>query len=112
MDAETRWWVKLISYIFLSMIGGCLGYLMRSFDSGEKPSLVRFLVEGFAAGFAGVLILLLCRAAGIGEEMTGVIVGVGGWLGASATIRKLEPFVFRKVGVSNELDNKQDPTLR
>lgn len=112
MDAETRWWVKLVSYIALSVIGGFLGYLMRAFDAGQKPSLGRFLVEGFAAGFAGVLILLLCRATGVGEEMTGVIVGVGGWLGASATIRKLEPFVFRKAGVSNGPDNEQDSTLR
>lgn len=112
MDAETRWWVKLFSYIFLSVIGGVLGYIMRSLDSGQKPSLSRSLVEGTAAGFAGVLIILLCRVAGIGEEMTGVIVGIGGWLGASATIRKLEPFVFRKIGGSNGPSNEQDPTLR
>lgn len=102
MDAETRWWVKLVSYISLSVIGGILGYIMRSLDAGTKPSIGRSLVEGTAAGFAGVLIILLCRVSGVGEEMTGVIVGIGGWLGASATIRKLEPFVFRKVGASDE----------
>lgn len=104
MDSETRWWVKLISYITLSMVGGVLGYLMRAFDSKEKPTVIRALVEAFSAGFAGLLILLLCRVMNIGEEMTGVIVGVGGWLGASATIRKIEPFVFRKVGGEDEPD--------
>lgn len=107
MDSETRWWIKLASYVALAITGGVLGYLMRALESGQKPSLSRFLVEGFSAGFAGLLILLLCRVGGVGEEMTGVIVGVGGWLGASATIRKLEPLVFKRVGVSNESDNKQ-----
>lgn len=105
MDAETRWWIKLVSYLSLSVLGGVLGYIMRTLDSGQRPSLGRCIVEGAAAGFAGVLIILLCRVAGIGEEMTGLIVGVGGWLGATATIRKLEPFVFRKIGGTDE---KQD----
>lgn len=106
MDSETRWWVKLVSYIFLAFTGGVLGYLMRTLESGQRPNLTRSLIEGLSAGFAGLLILLLCRVGGVGEEMTGVIVGVGGWLGASATIRKLEPLVvFKRVGGDN---GKQD----
>lgn len=107
MDSETRWWIKLAAYVSLAITGGVLGYLMRTLESGQKPSLARFLVEGFSAGFAGLLILLLCRVGGVGEEMTGVIVGVGGWLGASATIRKLEPLVFKRAGVGNEPNNEQ-----
>lgn len=107
MDADTRWWIKLISYLSLSVLGGILGYIMRTLDAGERPSLCRCVVEGAAAGFAGVLIILLCRVAGIGEEMTGLIVGVGGWLGATATIRKLEPFVFRKIGGGNDGTDKE-----
>ena len=107
MDNDTRWWIKLTSYVVLAIIGGILGYLMRALESGQKPNIGRFVVEGLSAGFAGLLILLLCRVGGVGEEMTGVIVGVGGWLGASATIRKLEPLVFKRAGVSDESDNKQ-----
>lgn len=98
MDADTRWWIKLGAYLLLAVIGGVLGYLMRTLENGHKPSLLRSLLEGAAAGFAGLLILLLCQVSGIGPEMTGVIVGIGGWLGASATIRKIEPLVFKPLG--------------
>ncbi len=98
MDADTRWWVKLGAYVLLAVVGGVLGYLMRALENGQKPSLLRSLLEGTAAGFTGLLLLLLCQVSGIGLEMTGVIVGIGGWLGASATIRKLEPLVFKNLG--------------
>lgn len=98
MDADTRWWVKLGAYVLLAVIGGVLGYLMRALENGHKPSLMRSVLEGTAAGFTGLLLLLLCQVSGIGPEMTGVIVGIGGWLGASATIRKIEPLVFKPLG--------------
>lgn len=101
MDADTRWWIKLGAYLVLAVIGGVLGYLMRAIENGHKPSLLRSLLEGATAGFAGLLILLLCQVSGIGPEMTGVIVGIGGWLGASATIRKIEPLVFKNLGGQN-----------
>ncbi len=96
MDPEVRWWAKLVGYLALAMIGGALGYIMRTMDAGQQPSFTRVLVEALAAGFAGLLIIFLCQVSNIGELMTGVIVGIGGWLGATATIRRLEPFVFRK----------------
>lgn len=102
MDAETRWWTKLIAFISLAVVGGILGYLMRTLEAGHKPSLSRSILEGVAAGFAGLLLLLLCRMAGFSEEATGIIVGVGGWLGASATIRRLEPIAFAKFGVKKD----------
>lgn len=94
MDAETRWWTRLIAYIALAATGGILGYIMRSMDQNVRPSLARSLVEGLAAGFAGVILLFLCQALDVDDKMIGVIVGVGGWLGASATIRRLEPLAF------------------
>lgn len=101
MDADTRWWMKLGAYLVLAVIGGILGYLMRALENGHRPSLLRSVLEGSAAGFAGLMLLLLCQVSGIGPEMTGVIVGIGGWLGASATIRKLEPLVFKNLGGPN-----------
>lgn len=101
MDSDTRWWVKLGAYLSLAVVGGILGYLMRTLENGQKPSLLRSLLEGLAAGFTGLLLLLLCQVSGIGPEMTGVIVGIGGWLGASATIRRIEPFVFKPYGGRN-----------
>lgn len=94
MDAETRWWTRLIAYIALASLGGVLGYIMRALDQDQRPSLFRSIMEGVAAGFAGVILLLLCQALEVDEKMIGVIVGVGGWLGASATIRRLEPIAL------------------
>lgn len=101
MDGDQAWWMKLAAYTGLAWVGGALGYLMRALDQGLKPSAVRAFVESSAAAFAGLLFYLACTAANISPEMTGVIVGVAGWLGASASIRLLEPFV-KKVGVPNE----------
>lgn len=109
MDADTRWWLKLAAYIALAIVGGILGYLMRALENGHKPSLLRSLLEGLAAGFTGLLLLLLCQVSGIGPEMTGVIVGIGGWLGASATIRKIEPLVFKPLGGRD--GNPPDPSM-
>lgn len=99
---DEKWWTKLTAYLALAVVGGILGHALRTLDKGEKLSWARSILEGLAAGFAGLLIFLLCRTLGVSEEMTGVIVGVGGWLGASATIRRIEPIAFGRFGAKNE----------
>ncbi len=103
-DPWNSWWIKVIAFCLLSAIGGSLGYLMRTIDSRKKIKWQRVLLEGAAAGFVGLIIMLLCLAAGLSYQWTGVVVGVSGWLGASATIRLIELHVFKKLG----LDKIQD----
>lgn len=102
MNDEHTWWLKMAAYTGLAWIGGALGYVMRTLDKGVRPSVARAIVEASAAAFAGVLFYLACSAANFSHEMTGVIVGVSGWLGASASIRLLEPLVKKKMGVPND----------
>ncbi len=104
------WWVKAIAYAAFASIGGMLGHLMRTFD--KRPiSWGKCILEGIAAGFVGLLMLLVCDAMGLGEQWTGVIVGVSGWLGANATIRMIESLVRKRLGIDPavKLDNLDPP---
>jgi hypothetical protein len=101
MDDQTAlaWWLKALAYAAFSSLGGALGHLMRSLDKKERISWGRCIVESIAAGFVGLLVLLMCEAMGVGAQWTGVIVGVSGWLGASATIRMLEMAMRKRLGL-------------
>lgn len=106
MDDQTAlaWWLKALAYAAFSSIGGALGHLMRSIDKKERISWGRCTVESIAAGFVGLLVLLMCEAMGVGPQWTGVIVGVSGWLGASATIRMLEMAMRKRLGLEQAND--------
>ena len=98
-DPTWSWWLRAFAYTAFASFGGAMGHMMRSIDKKEKISWGRAFVESAAAGFVGVIVLLVCGAMGLGEQWTGVIVGVSGWLGANATIRMLEGIVRKKLGI-------------
>jgi hypothetical protein len=98
-----RWWAKAILYAALAAFGGFLGHVMRALDESANISYGRACIEGLAAGFVGLLVMLMCSATSFSDQWTGVIVGVSGWLGANASIRMLEKLVFKKLGISNDL---------
>lgn len=93
------WWVKAAMYAALASFGGFLGHIMRSLDGSIPISYGRAIIEGLAAGFVGLLVMLMCNAMNLSDQWTGVIVGVSGWLGANASIRMLEKKVFRQLGL-------------
>lgn len=95
----TSWWFRSAAYAILAMIGGILGYIMRSLDKKERVIWWRALLEGFGAAFVGLLVMLICQEMGLSQGYTGVIVGVCGWLGANVTIRLLESFVRKRLGL-------------
>lgn len=94
------WWLKALLYAAFAALGGLLGHIMRAIDKKETIIPIRAVCEGIAAGFVGLLVMLLCMATGLSEQWTGVIVGVCGWLGANATIRILETLVYKKLGLN------------
>lgn len=99
-----NWWARAAAYTLFSAIGGMLGFTMRTMD-GKQPFMIwRALVEGASAAFVGLLVLLACEAINLSPQWTGVIVGVCGWLGASATIRMLESIVRRKLGAIRDAE--------
>ena len=107
MDDLTSWWasgcVKAILYAALATFGGFLGHIMRALDKSTPISYGRACIEGLAAGFVGLLVMLMCSATNMSDQWTGVIVGVSGWLGANASIRMLEKLVFKKLGINTGL---------
>ena len=103
------WWVKAILYAALAMSGGFLGHVMRALDDSTPISYGRACVEGLAAGFVGLLVMLMCDATSMSDQWTGVIVGVSGWLGANASIRMLEKLVFKKLGIDTGLTAPAPP---
>lgn len=100
-----NWWIKAGLFASLATFGGFLGYVMRSLDKDTPLSWMRAIAEGFAAGFVGLIVLLMCNAMHLGDQWSGVIVGVSGWLGSNATIRVLEKVVFKKLGLRGFTDN-------
>lgn len=92
--------MKAILYAALATFGGFLGYVMRALDKSTPISYGRACVEGLAAGFVGLLVMLMCNATNMSDQWTGVVVGVSGWLGANTSIRILEKFVLKKLGIN------------
>jgi hypothetical protein len=101
MDKIPPWLAPLL-YALFAGFGGCMGYIMRSLDSDKKINLWRMLFEGGASAFVGVLMMLVCQAYNMSPQWTGVLVGVSGWLGASASIRLLEKTIEKKLGIGDE----------
>ncbi len=99
LDPISVWWIKAAAYAMFAALGGMLGHFVRSIHKNETISWSRSFVEAFAAGFVGIIVLFMCQAMNLSEQWTGVIVGVAGWLGASATIAMLEGVVRKKLGI-------------
>ena len=101
-DPISIWWVKVTLYAAFAAFGGVMGHLVRSINNDQKISIGRAIVEGCSAGFVGILVLFACQASNLSEQWTGVIVGVCGWLGASATIAMLETLVRKRLGIHED----------
>lgn len=93
-------WMQTIVYAAFAGFGGSLGYVIRALNNHEVINKWRILAEGGAAAFVGVIVMLACQAMNLSPQWTGVVVGVMGWLGASAAMRGLEAIALRKLGVS------------
>ncbi len=100
-----EWWFKATTYAAFASVGGTLGHLLRISQRDGTVVLWKTLLEGFSAGFVGLLVFFVCQANNLNEQWTGVIVGVCGWLGASATIAMLERLVRKRLGIEEDKGN-------
>ena len=101
-DPWNSWWIKATAYGLFATFGGVMGHLLRTIDGRQKIKWSHTALKGGAAGFVGLLMLLVCQAMHLSEEWTGVIVGVSGWLGADVTILMLESVILKKLGIEKQ----------
>lgn len=100
-------WILYAFHTVLAALGGGLGYAMREHDKGAQLSWGRASLEVVGSGFVGFLVMLLCKAMGINPLYSGFIVGIMGWLGASASIRLLERLAYNKLGLEKNAGEEQ-----
>lgn len=101
--------IRTPALILFAGIAGALGYIMRALDHGQKLSKGRIALEFCASAFVGLLVIWICGAMHLSPEWTGVIVGVCGWLGASASIQVLQKLVWKKLQLGgNSGPNQND----
>jgi hypothetical protein len=98
-------WLQWLLYILFACIGGALGHVLRTLDAGGHVSMWRTLLESLAAGFVGIIVMLICQQLNLSAQWTGVCVGVCGWLGATVSIRMLERLVRSRLGVQAGSDD-------
>lgn len=106
----------MAGYAAFAASGGLLGYVLRTLDANQPVSWKRLTVETAASGFMGVMAMLACNALDVNTTWTGVIVGMSGWLGATASMRLIETLVYKRLGitqtdvdVAKEMEHVQHP---
>lgn len=91
--------IKSWVYIVIAATGGVLGYMMRRLGSGQQIHVGETILQGVGAAFAGYLVLLGCRALAVPSEVSGVVIGLCGWLGADATLMLLQSYIYKKLNI-------------
>lgn len=99
-DQKSFWLICLVMALFAS-VGGVLGYVMRAIDARVKILWWVACVQGASAAFVGIVALFICIEVGLSMRLTGVCVGVFGWIGANASMGVLAKIAFKKLGVDN-----------
>lgn len=102
-NIKEGWNVAIFAFILiLATLGGVLGNLVRTTEKGQHPKFWFVVLEGAASAFVGALVTLIFYATGTPWEWAGVTAGLGGWMGARVTMRRLDKFLERKFGVEND----------
>lgn len=114
-DPDTDDLIVLGVFAIFSGIGGIIGYLSRTLQSGGEIRLPRAILEGCSAAFIGLIVTFLCEAMHLNMCWTGAFVGVSGWMGATASVKIVEMVLSRRLGLSakqlSEIDIGTDQTL-
>ncbi|AMS12927.1 hypothetical protein A3218_00770 [Pseudomonas chlororaphis] len=78
--------LHLWGYMFITLVGGVVGHMMRKLNVREKMTLGETLQQGVGAAFAGYLMLRALHFFALPAEVAGVVTSLGGWLGANVSL--------------------------
>jgi hypothetical protein len=90
----------------LAGIGGLIGSLTRE----EKGGWVHAVIGAMGAGFVGLIMAHGCHAMEVSDDLTFVIVGVSGWLGADKTIHYVERALLARFNLEAQKKSAQEET--
>lgn len=91
-------WIIYLGFIIFGVAGGMIGYATREQQKSHKIIWGRALLEGLASGFIGILVLLLSLEMGFSMLWAGFLVGVFGWIGATASIGVFNRIIASRAG--------------
>lgn len=89
MIFDREWWLAVF-LVLLAATGGLLGSVLRGLESETGVRWFVVGVETLASAFSGVIVMLLCNYLDLDYRLTGVIVGVCGWVGGRTAMFWLE----------------------
>jgi LydA holin phage, holin superfamily III len=98
-------WLQAIALAAFAAFAGALGYVMRTMDAHLPVTFWPTFVQGLAAGFVGLLVMMICQSVGLSWQWMAVSVGVSGWLGATASIQVIQQLVWKKLGLNRRPDD-------
>lgn len=99
--------MKRVGLAALAAFGGLVGYTVRQQERKEAFSWSGALVQTAGSGFVGLMVAMLCAAMGIDGLWVGPIVGIFGWMGATATIDIVRRIPMMKLGITPEKGNDE-----
>lgn len=101
-------WITYIGFVLFGIAGGIIGYSIREQQKGEKIVWSRAVLEGLASGFVGILVLLLSVEMGFSMMWAGFLVGVFGWIGATASIGVFNRIIASRAGFDMPKDKENE----
>ena len=77
IDVEKTW--QAIIAVTLAVAGGLARLL--NIKGAARLKWGKVLSELFISGFAGFMVLMVARSAGLSSDLIGVVSGISGWIG-------------------------------
>lgn len=102
-----EWMRQLMPYLstfFLSTWGGVVNHITKLRNGRKKFQAKELVFDLVVSTFAGLITFYFCRAAGVSETMSAVLIAISGHMGTRA-IAGFETIYRRVIGAK---ENEQD----